>query len=146
MRCVQLLVEDGEGVSLSRVASRSSAAFVTMADAFVRTEMDPVPKPRVTLLLETQQICHWFAAFGQGKGACRHTRFCCCVLVDGKTAVVMVRFLSTEQVVEFTLTPVGCAFVLFNKLQQLCVLSLYVFQFGTTVRTDGLDFALEVVH
>ena len=49
-------MEDGEGVSLSRVASRSSAAFVTMAGIPVRTEMDPVPKPRVTPLLETQQI------------------------------------------------------------------------------------------
>ena len=50
------LLEGGEGVSLSRVASRSSAAFVTMAGIPVRTEMDPVPKPRVTLLRETQQI------------------------------------------------------------------------------------------
>ena len=67
-------MEDGEGVSLSRVASRSSAAFVTMAGTLVRTEMDPVPKPRVTPLLETQQICQWFAAFGQGNGACQaHT-------------------------------------------------------------------------
>ena len=57
---------------------------------------------------------------------------------------VTVRFLSTEQLVEFTLTPVGCAFVLSNELQQLCVLSLYVFLFGTKVRTDGLDFAVEV--
>ena len=74
MRCVQLLVEDGEGVSLSRVASRSSAAFVTMAGIPVRTEMDPVPKPGVTLLRETQQIRQRFAAFGQRKGACQaHT-------------------------------------------------------------------------
>ena len=67
--CVQLLVEDGEGASLSRVASRSSAAFVTMAGTVVRTEMDPVP--RVTPVLETQQICQRFAAFGHGKGACQ---------------------------------------------------------------------------
>ena len=49
-------MEDGEGVSLSRVASRSSAAFVTTAGTLVRTEMDPVPKPIVTPLFETQQI------------------------------------------------------------------------------------------
>ena len=60
--CIQLLVEAGEGVSLSRVASRSSAAFVTMVGTRVRTEMDPVPKPRVTPLIETQQTRQWFAA------------------------------------------------------------------------------------
>ena len=49
-------MEDGEGVSLSRVASRYPAASVTMAGTLVRTEMDPVPKPRVTPLLETQQV------------------------------------------------------------------------------------------
>ena len=34
------LLEGGEGVSLFRVASRSSAAFVTMAGTLLRTEMD----------------------------------------------------------------------------------------------------------
>ena len=80
-------MEDGEGVSLSRVASRYSAVSVTMAGTLVRTEMDPVPKLRVTPLLETQQIGQWFAAFGQGKVACQshslsllrtHSRRDCC--------------------------------------------------------------------
>ena len=131
-------MEDGEGVSLSRVASRSSAAFVTMAGTLVRTEMDPVAKPRLSRF--TNDLLHLV----MGRGRVRRTRFRCCVLVDCGPAAVTVRFLSTEQLVEFTLTPVGCAFVLFNQLQQLCVLSLYAFQFGTKVRTDGLDFAVEV--
>ena len=79
-----------------------------------------------------------------GRGRVRRTRFRCCVLVDCERAAVTGRFLSTEQLLEFALTPVGCAFVLSNELQQLCVLSLYAFQFGTKVRTDGLDFAVEV--